>query len=43
MECPRCGSTRIHKKGKRARKQRYQCFECKANFCEGIEYKSAYI
>lgn len=43
MECPRCGSTKVHKKGKRARKQRYQCFECKANFCEGVEYKSAYI
>lgn len=31
-KCRVCGSNRIHKKGKRLGKQRFQCYECKASF-----------
>lgn len=43
MECPRCGSKHLQKKGVRAGKQRYKCTVCKANFCEGVKYISAPI
>ena len=41
MECPRCGSNRLQKKGTRAGKQRYRCTTCFANFCWGVKYVSA--
>lgn len=41
MKCPRCGNEHLHKKGKRAGKQRYQCTNCSANFCENTKYVSA--
>ena len=41
--CPRCGSTKVQKKGTRIGKQRYKCKECDANFTEGVPYKSTPI
>ena len=43
MNCPRCGSNHLQKKGIRAGKQRYKCVDCSANFCEGVKYVSAPI
>lgn len=41
IECPKCASKHIHKKGKRQRKnfkvQRYQCVDCKTIFQEIID------
>ena len=41
MKCPNCESTSIQKRGKRAKKQRYFCSNCKASFTENVEYKAA--
>lgn len=41
MNCPRCGSEKVHKKGINAGKQRYRCTNCEANFCLEVKYKSA--
>ena len=41
MECPKCKSTKLQKKGLRAGKQRYRCTACGANFTEGKEYRPA--
>ena len=41
MICPKCGSSKLQKKGTRAGKQRYRCTSCGANFTEGVLYKSA--
>lgn len=38
MECPKCQSSKLQKKGIRAGKQRYRCTECGANFTKGVEY-----
>ena len=41
MECPRCGSPELFRKGTRAGKQKYKCKNCKASFTEGVPYKPA--
>ena len=38
MQCPKCGSEHVQKKGMRVGKQRYACCDCKACFTEGVEY-----
>ena len=40
MICPRCGSSKLQKKGTRAGKQRYKCSSCSASFTEGVTYRS---
>ena len=40
MNCPRCGSIHIQKKGTRAGKRKFKCTDCGANFTEGVPYKS---
>jgi hypothetical protein len=45
-KCWVCGSNKIHKKGKRAGKQRYQCSECFANFTiknEGVKEHNLFV
>lgn len=39
-ECPKCKSTNLQTNGFRAGKQRYKCKDCKANFTEGVPYKT---
>lgn len=39
MNCPRCNSSHLQKKGKRAGKQRYKCVDCNASFAENTLYK----
>ena len=41
MECPKCKSLNLRKRGFRSGKQRYQCLDCKASFTEGVEYHPA--
>lgn len=41
VECPRCGSEKLNKQGKRNGKQRYTCTNCLAHFTEGVEYTEA--
>lgn len=41
MKCPKCGSTDLQKKGKRAGNQRYRCKNCSSSFTEGIPYTEA--
>ena len=41
MQCPRCGSENLLKRGIRAGKQRFVCKKCDACFTEGVEYKSS--
>lgn len=41
MNCPKCGSTNLQKKGKRLGNQRYRCKECGSSFTEGIPYKES--
>ena len=41
MNCPRCGSENLQKKGKRLGNQRYRCKDCSASFTEGVPYKEA--
>lgn len=41
MNCPKCESTNLSPKGKRAGKQRYRCKDCGTCFTEGVEYKPA--
>lgn len=41
MKCPRCGSVKLQKKGKRLGRQRYRCKECSSSFTEGITYQEA--
>ena len=45
-KCWVCGSNKIHKKGKRGGKQRFQCAECHANFTiknDGVKYHNQFI
>ena len=39
MQCPKCKSSYVQKRGKRAGKQRYSCTNCGACFTENTEYK----
>lgn len=41
MNCPKCGSENLQKKGKRLGNQRYRCKDCGASFTEGVPYKEA--
>lgn len=41
MNCPKCGSENLQKKGKRAGKQRFRCKDCSCSFTEGTLYKEA--
>ena len=38
MECPKCKSIKLQRKGMRAGKQRYKCTECGSSFTEGVKY-----
>ena len=41
MNCPKCGSEDLQKKGMRAGRQRYRCKSCSSSFTEGVPYKEA--